>query len=190
MRLAEFAPLVLSSERLPLIVDGIPNIEQSQEVGAGIGETLVRGAGGVLVIERPFAGVLNAQAGGNDEQFFGRVLVVGLQEHAAERGINGEARQVTAQPNQGTVFVEGAKFLQQAVAGIDCRGRWRIDEWESLNFSQAKGFHPENDFGQVSPLNLRLGERGPRRKILFGKEPDTNAILNAAAAAFALVGAA
>ncbi len=94
---AELAALVLGAQGFPLVVDGVPDIEQGEEIRLRIHEALVRGIGGVFLVERAFARVLDAEAGGDDEQFARGVLVLGLQQHAAERGVDGQAGEVGAQ---------------------------------------------------------------------------------------------
>ena len=55
----------------------------------------MRGGGGIFLVQGPLARVLNAQAGGDDEQFAGGVLVLRLQQHAAESRIDWQPREVT-----------------------------------------------------------------------------------------------
>ena len=58
--LAELPPLALGTERLPLIVNGIPQIEQGEKIGLWVGEALVSGVRGISLVQRAFARVLNA----------------------------------------------------------------------------------------------------------------------------------
>jgi hypothetical protein len=39
---AEFSALALSAQGFPLIVDSVPNVEQGEEIGFGVGEAFVR----------------------------------------------------------------------------------------------------------------------------------------------------
>ena len=94
---AEFPPLTLRPQPIPLVMNGVPNIEQREKIGLRIGELFVRRGRRVLLIQRTFARILNAQPGGDDQQFARRVFVLGLEQHAPERGINRQPREVFAQ---------------------------------------------------------------------------------------------
>ena len=124
MVLAEFAALVLRAQRFPLFVHGVPDIQQRQEIRLRIGKALVRGRGGLLLLQRPLARVLDAQPGGNNEQLTRGMLLLRLQQHPAQRRIDGQARQIAAQRRQLAAGIQRAEFLQQRVAGLDARRAW------------------------------------------------------------------
>ena len=65
---AELPPRALGAERFPLVVNGVPDVEQREEVRLRIGEPAVRRSGRVFLVERTFARVLDAEAGRDDEQ--------------------------------------------------------------------------------------------------------------------------
>ncbi len=100
VRLAEFPPLALRAEPLPLVVNRVPDFQQREKIRLRIGKAFVRGGGGVFVVERPFARILNAQAGGDDEQFARGVFVLRLQQHPAQRRINRQPREIVAELRQ------------------------------------------------------------------------------------------
>ncbi len=116
---AEFAALALGAEAVPFLMHGMPDVEEGKEIGLGAGELLVRGGGGVALVEGAFTRVLNAQAGGDDEQLGGGVLALRLEQHAAEGGIDGQMSEVPAELRQRPLLVEGAR-----VPGAG-RSRWR-----------------------------------------------------------------
>ena len=118
------------------------------------------------------------------------MFVLRLEQHASQRGINRQPRQVVAEPREGALFVQRAEFLEQGVAVGDGGGRGRLDKRKRLNVPQVERLHAQNDFGEIGALDFRLREQRPRIEILLRVEPDANACLHAARAAFALVGAA
>ena len=105
-------------------------------------------------------------------------------------GINRQPREVVAEPRECALFIQRAEFLKQGVAVGDGGGRGRLDERKRLDVAQVERLHAQNDLGEVGALDLRLRERRARIEILLRVEPDANACLHAARAAFALVGAA
>ena len=86
---AKLPARVLGAKLVPLVVDGVPNVEQREEVGLWVVELLVRGGSGLLLIERAFSRVLDAQAGRDDEQFVCGVLALRLEQHPANRRVDG-----------------------------------------------------------------------------------------------------
>ena len=187
IRLAEFPPLTLRAQPFPLVVHRFPDFQQREKIRRRIGKAFVRGGGGVFFIERTLARILNAQAGGDDEQFARGVFVLRLQQHPAERRINRQPRQIMPELREFAFVIERAKFLQQFVAAIDRRGRRRIHERTRLDVAKAIRAHPQNNFGQIRALNFRLRVLRPLVKIFFRIEPDAHAVLHATAAAFALI---
>ena len=188
--LAEFPPLALRPQPFPLVVDGVPDVEQREKVGLRIGEPFVGGGGGFLLVERTLARVLDAQAGGDDQQFPRGVFVLRLEQHAAERGINRQPREVVAERRELALFIQRAEFLEQRVAAGDGGGRGRMDKRKRLDVAEAERLHAQDDFGEIGALDFRLRERRARLEILLRVEPDADAVLHAPRAAFALVGAA
>ena len=116
MRATELPPLALRAELFPLLVKSVPEIQQREEVGPRVAEARVRGPGGVLLVERPLAGILNAQAGGDDEQLARGVLALRLEQHPAERRINRQPGQVATEFREFAAIVQRAEFLEQRVA--------------------------------------------------------------------------
>jgi len=108
-----------------------------------IGKTLVRGSRGIFAVQRTLARVLDAQAGGDDEQFAGGVFMLRLEQHSPERRVNGQARQVFAAFRQLPLFVERAEFLQELVATVNRRGRRGIDKRERLDVAKPERLHAQ-----------------------------------------------
>src|ERR1039458_7606789 len=49
IRLAEFSPLALRAEALPLVVNRVPDFQQREKIRLRISKALVRGGGGVFL---------------------------------------------------------------------------------------------------------------------------------------------
>src|SRR5690606_30644811 len=90
----EFPPLILRAEFFPFVVNGVPDVEQREEIGLRISESLVCCGSGFFLIERTFARVLNAETGGDDEEFARCLFALRLEQHAAECGINRQTREI------------------------------------------------------------------------------------------------
>ena len=192
--------------RFELVVKRLPNVQQRQEIRVRVGESPVRRVRLHLLVERPFARILNAEPGGDDQNLAHTFLRARLQDHAADRGIDRKAGEVPADrgqlpflPRPNVRLVAGvanpghrdrAELFQQLVAGPDRLGRRRVDKGKPLDVSETGHFHPQDDVGQIGALNLGLRETRPLEIVRLGKEPDADAFGHAAAAAFALVGAA
>ena len=187
---AEFPPLALRSQPVPFLVNRVPNVEQREKVGLRIGELLVRRGRRFLLFQRTLAGILNTQSGGNDQQFSSGMFVLRLEQHASERGINGQPRQILPEWREGAQFVQRPEFLKQRVPIGDGSRRRRLDKWKRLNVAQVERLHAQDDFREIGALDFRLREQRPGLEILLRVEPDANASLHPARAAFALVGAA
>ena len=145
-------------------MNGVPDFQQREKIRLRIGESFVGGGGGVLLVERALARILNAQAGGDDQQFARGMFVLRLEQHAAQRGINRQPREVFAERRQGALFIQRAQFLQQRVAAGDGSGRGRLHERKRLNVAQAERLHAQNDFGQIGALDFRLRVRRTRQR--------------------------
>src|SRR5439155_25108785 len=76
---------------------------------------------------------------------------------------------------------------EKSIANLPCIRR--LDEAESLDLTEAKRFHLQDDAGQIRAQNLRLGELGAREIILLRIQSNADSLCDAPAAALALVGA-
>lgn len=119
---AELPALPLRAELLPLLVEGVPEIQQREEVRARVIKAPVRGAGGVLLFQRALAGILTLRPAAMMSNSRVARLALGLEQHPAQRGVNRQSRQITAQGGQAALLVQRAQFLQQAVAGAMAAG--------------------------------------------------------------------
>ena len=63
----------------------VPERDESEEVRFGLCEPAVGGVGGLLVVGGAFAGVLDGQGGGDDEDFAGAALLVGFEAATLRR---------------------------------------------------------------------------------------------------------
>ncbi len=95
--LAELPPLALRPQPVPFVMNRVPDVEQREKVGLRVGELLVGRGRRFLLLERSLARILNAQPGGDDQQFPRRMFVLRLEQHAPQRGINRQPREVVAE---------------------------------------------------------------------------------------------
>ena len=190
MRPAELAQLTLRLERLPGVVERIPDVQEGEEVGPRVAEAPVCRGGGLTLFERPFPRILNAQAAGDDQHLVETMLRACLEDHPAHARVHRQPGQLTAQVGQGAFLVQCAQLLQERVGSADGGGGGRFHEGERLDLAQGEGLHPQDDVGQVAALDLRLGERTAGGEFLLAVEPDAYPAREPATPSLALVGAA
>ena len=111
-------------------VVGLPDVEEREEIGIGMGETPVRRVRLGLLFKRPLARVLDAQPRGHDEDLANSLLLPRLEDHSSDGRIDGKAGELRADRRQvprqlGGGFVRtlgcghGAQLLQERIAGAD-----------------------------------------------------------------------
>ena len=167
-----------------------PDAEQREKVRLGIRHRAVCRSRSLLRVLGAFARIGNAQARGDDEHLGEHALLLRLEHHAAERGIDRQPREFVAERGHLVLVVQRAELVQERVARLHCGVRWRIQKGKRLHFAEAERLHPQNHLGEIGALDLRLRERRARGKILLRVEPHAHAVPHAARAARALVGAA
>ena len=166
---------------------------QGQEVGAGLGEAGVGLVGRAPLLGRALAGVLDGQGGGDDQHLAQAAVAVGLEDHAAEAGVDGQPGQalaVAGQPAHAAVVVEldGAELVQEAHAVGHGPAVGRVEEGEAGHVAEAEGGQLEDDRGQVGAEDLGLGERRAGVVVGLVVEADADAGGDAPAAAGPLGG--
>ena len=154
-------------------------VAPQREVGEEIRGT--RGEAGMQLIRLgallsgALAHVLHRESGDKDKYLGGAAVLLGLDEHAAEPRIDGQAGELVANAGEARAVVmaprlpgvDRADFLEQLGAGADGAFIWWIDEGEFRNVTEAERDHLQDDRGQRGALNLRLGELVAVVEILF-----------------------
>ncbi len=160
----------------PLLgLEVVPEGEHRQEVRVGVGEASVHLVRLGLVVGRPLADVLDRQGGGQDHDLPHAGLVAGLQDHAAEAGIDGQPGQATPHLGQRAVGAHGPQLDQQGDGVADGVGVGRVDERERLDVAEPQRGHLQDDRRQVGAQDLGLGELGPAGEVVLVVEPDADA---------------
>ena len=166
----------------------VPERHEGQEVGLGLGEAAVRGVGGLLVVRRALARVLDGQRGGDDEDLAGAALLARLDDHPGDARVDGQAGHLAAGLGEAVVL-DGVQLFEELDAVGDRARVRRVDERELADVAEPRGGHLQDDAGEVRALDLRVGELGTALEVLLRVQPDADAVGDAAAAALALVGA-
>ena len=83
MPTAEFTEFVLR-EGFQFFVEGVPDVEQGEEVGVLVEEAAVGGIGFCGCFARSLAGILNRQSGSDDQNLQHSAFYFGLKEHTAD----------------------------------------------------------------------------------------------------------
>ena len=166
---------------LLLLAQVVPQVEVGEEVRLLVGEASVAVVGRLLVFERSLAWVLDRQRGRNDDDLAHAALLGGLQDHAADPGVDGQLREPAAkgcQPRSriGFRLLERPEFFEQLDAVVDLSPVGRLDERESGEIAEAQRGHLQDDGRQVRAQDLGIGELRPRREVRFGVEPDADPV--------------
>ena len=171
-----------------MLADGVPEVDDAEEVGGGIFPEAVGAVGGLGFVGRAFAGVLNGEEHGGDEDGGEDIFVVALLEHAGEAGFEGEGGEDAAAGGEFAAVGHGADFVEGAVALGDEGAFGGVDEGEVGERGQAEDGHAEDDFGEGAAADFGVGVGGSVAEGFFGIEADADAGAGASAAAAALEG--
>ena len=111
-----------------------------------------------LFVHGAVAHVLHAQGAGNDQHFFKRTTVFGLQNHAAHAWVQRQFGQGAANGRQFVVIIDRAQLGQQLVTVRHGAALRRLDEGKVFNRSQMQRLHAQNHTGQRAAQNLGVGK--------------------------------
>ena len=169
---------------------GLPDAQQREEVRVGASKGLVRGSSAFAAFLGSLARIGNAQAGGDDEHLGQRLLLLRLDQHAAQRGVERQAREFATERRHHLRLVQRTEFMQQLIAAADGGVRGWIDEGEALDLAELERHHAQDDFRQVRALNLGHRELVARVEVFLREQANAHAVLNTTRAARALVATA
>ena len=145
--------------------------------------------GRLLFFRRPFAHILSAERGGNNQHFAQRLTLLGFQQHPANARVNRQARHFAAKFGHVAPFGNGFQLLQQGKTVFNKTFVRRINKGEILQPAQLQLQHLQNNGGQVGALDFRLGKCRPVKEIAFIVQADANTWRGAATTTGTLVGA-
>ena len=166
----------------------------------------MQGVGGLLLVRRALADVLDGQGRHDDHDLPDTAQLAGLQEHASQARVDGQACQAAPDLRQarppaapvgsiagpgggGPGRLDGADLREQLQAGADLAGVGGVQEGEVLHRPQSQGRHLQDDAGQRGAQDLRLGVLRARLEVSLRVQADGDAVGHAPAAARPLVGA-
>ena len=198
--LAQHPAEPVARQRLPLLVDVVPEVAEGEEVGAvGVDGRAARGprpaeaavllVGGLAVFGGPLPRVLDREGGGDDEHLAQAAVAVGLDEHAAQPRVDRQRGERAADGCQTAGAVERTQLVQQREAVGDGTGVGRVDERERRDVAQLQRDHLQHDGREVGPQDLGVGELRARVEVVLGVEADADAVRDAATPPGPLVGA-
>ena len=185
-----------------LLLEVGPQVEPTKKVARLVGEPLVRSVRQLLLLLRPFTRVLDRQRRDDDEHLSQHSPLVGFDHHPGVTGVDRQRRDgapVGGEPlgwpatgpaggNLVALGGEGLQLLEQPDAVSDLATVRRVDEGEARDVAQPEGGHLEDDRGEVGAQDLGVGEGRASLEVVFGVEPDRDAVGEPPAATRALVG--
>ena len=149
----------------------------------------MRLVGSALLFLRPFAWVLRRQGGGDDQHLAQTALLVRGQDHAADLGVQRQAREFGAGFGELLrVLVDGAKFGKQLIAVGDHARQRRLEKRKVLDIAKMQRLHAQDHTRQRGTQDFRFGMRQALVEIVLVVEADADATGDTAATAGALLG--
>ena len=169
------------------VLPPVPQLQQAEEIRSGHAEFGVRLVGGLLMIDGPLARVVDAHRRDQHDDFGQRVALGGLDHHPALARVHRQPGQGAARSGQSALLVDRLQLGQGVPGLVDQPVGRRVDERKFLRIAETQREHLQDDPDQPGALDFRLGVFGPGNEIVFGKQPDTGAGADPAAASGALV---
>ena len=147
----------------------------------------MRGIGQRAHIGGTFTWILDAEEGGQHEQFAQYIARSGFDQHATECDVDGQLRQGTTGVGQALVRIDRTEFGQTTIAVRDRAFGRRIDEREIGDLAEFQAQHAQDHAGQRRAQDFRLGVGCALRKILLVIQTKTNTRPDPTAATLALI---
>ena len=133
-----------------------------------------------------FAGIGNAQPGGNHQHFREDLIADGTHQHLGQMRIEGDLGHLPAIAGDPSGSIQREQIFEHLTAFTDeSRGR-RIDQREFLDRTQAERLHLQQDAGERGTLDLGRRVFGKIMILLLGLKMHTNTVPDTSAAAAAL----
>ncbi len=177
-----------------------PDIEEGREVGSGVLEPGVRLIGLRLLVRRSLPRILDGEGRGDDRHLREALLLSGFDDHPRYPRIEGEPRHdpppLRQPPGMGRTALilvfrfYGAELQEDLDPVPDALLRGTVDEGKGVDVAEVEGEHPEDHARQVGAEDLRRRVEGAAEVLFLPVEAYADPVLDAAAAAFALIGAA
>ena len=168
--------------------EAAPEIDDSEEVGAGVGDAADGGVSRRLAPRAPLARVGHTQKAHDDQQVGDASECVRFKQHAPGPRVEGEPREPASELREIPISVDGAQLAQQPQAVVDVAPVGGIDEREPLHLVHPQRQHAQQDRGQVGAPDLRLREGRPGLEVGCVIEPDAHPGAGPPAPSGALVG--
>ena len=167
---------------------GGPQLEHAVEIGFCIGKLRVCGVGLLARVGGAFAGILDAQEGDEDHQLVRDTEPLRFDQHARQRDIDRQAGDGRTDPGHAVLLVDGANLDQASITIANRALGWRFDKREIGDIAKLEAQHAQDDPGQRSAQDFRIGVARAPGVIVFGVQAIADAGGDTSAAALALVG--
>ena len=172
-----------------LLARGSPQVQDRDEVGALVRELRVLLVGGLRLVGRALARVLDAQECRDDQRLPQASSAAGFEQDPRQPRVHRQARHAPAEPCDLAVAIDGAQFLQQSVSVVQEPRVRRVEEWKILRNAQPQRSHLQDQAREIGAQDLGIGVLRSRLELFLGVKADADALAHPPAAALALVGA-
>ncbi|MNK97140.1 hypothetical protein D3C87_1174580 [compost metagenome] len=149
------------------LLEPLPQLDPSQELGLFVHELAMGLVGGFLRLLRTVARVLHGQRAGDDQHLAQALLLARGQDHARHARVQRQLRQLAARAGELVGLVHGAQFLQELVAIGNRPAQRRLDERKRLDVGQPQRLHAQNHRRQRRTQDFRIGKARARDEIRF-----------------------
>ena len=102
-----------------LLLQVRPELEEGEEIRLLVAERGVGLVGGLLLVQRAIARILDAERRGDHHDLAEAVALGRLREHARDARVHRQAGELAAQPGEAPVTIDRAQLLQHPVAIVD-----------------------------------------------------------------------
>ncbi len=141
----------------------------------------------LLLRERPLTRIRHRQRARDDEQLGDAAAVPRRENHAANPGVDRQARKLASERRQAALGVDGAQLSQQLEAVGDRARTRRLDERKRLDVAQRERGHPQDHRGERAAQDLGIRVLRADREIVFAVKAHADAVGDTPAATRALV---
>ena len=164
----------------------LPQVQVGDEVRVRIGEPAVLVVGLLLRVSGPLTRILDGQRRRDDQHLADAAVRFGFEDHPADARVHRKPGQLAPEAGDTATF-ERVQLGEEGQPVGDVAGVGRVYEGEGGDVTEADGRHLQDHRGQVGAQDLRIGELRAGLEVLFGVQPDADAVGGAPAAALALV---
>ena len=150
-----------------LLARGSPQVQDRDEVGALVRELRMLLVGGLRLVGRALARVLDAQERRDDQRLPQASSATGFEQDPRQPRVHRQARHAPAEPRDLAVAIHGAQFLQQAVSVVQSRVSGASRNGNSSGTPSPQRRHLQDQAREIGAQDLGIGVLRPRLELFL-----------------------